>query len=320
MKAAFLAYDKNSLAHLPVLSNYFEQIDFYLVDTERATFQVNFNEVPLLIDTFSIPWEDSLQTLAHQKVLHSIRKELLFYKTELIGDFKKTTSNSTGVQKNALGKVMPISAIKDIVYNSKLGDVYIEKDKVGISEYKFLFVENHQVVSENFNRFSKNIFQTPPQNTHVWFSVEFDFELKKPRHQYLGDKKFILVQDRMNQAVLDNWYFVRTAENKITVQQWVPFNQFKNSDFQKFIIDRAEKVLKEKFSLIQISKLNQFYVNATPGFSFKKTALKNTKLTSLMPSVNFWSQELINRFLYFNLDTKMRELNKPKATNSLPRG
>ena len=76
MKAAYLAYDKNSLATLSVLSNYFEQIDFYLVDSGRAPYQVDLNEAALLVDTFSIPADESLQTAAHKKVLQSIRKEL----------------------------------------------------------------------------------------------------------------------------------------------------------------------------------------------------------------------------------------------------
>lgn len=319
MKAAYLAYDKNSLATLSILSNYFEKIDFYLIDTEKSAQRVDFEQVPLVVDTFCIPAEEELKTTTHQKVLQSVQKEFHFYKNELSFDFRKTSSTYTEVQKNCATEIEHISSIKDIVFNAKTNDVYIEKDKVGISEYKYLFIEDHQVVSENFNRFTKNVFKSAPQNSHVWFSVEYDYELKKPRENHLALKKFILIKDRLNHSLLDNWYFVRTDKNKITIQQWVPFNQFKNSDFQKFVIDRVERMLKEKLDLIQITKFNQFYVNSTPGYSLKKTSLKNNKLSNLMPSLNFWSQEMINRYLYIKLDSKMKDLNKPQAAH-LSRG
>lgn len=320
MKAAYLAYDSNSLATLSVLSNYFEKIDFYLFDKTRKEHILDFKQIPILVDHVVIPAFSELRTETHKNIFKSIQDEFQFYKNELSIDYRQVASTYTEVQKTCKTEIASISTVKDIVYNSKTSDVLIEKDKVGISEYKYLFVEDHQIVSENFNRFTKNIFSTTPQNSHVWFTLEYDYELKKPRENHLDIKNFILIKDRLNHSVLDNWYFVRTFENKITVQQWVPFNQFKNSDFQKFMIDRVEKLLKEKLDLIQITKFNQFYVNATPGFSAKKTSLKNKKLSCLMPSFNFWSKDEINNYLYIKLDAKMKELNKPQTQNLTSRG
>ena len=51
MKAAYFAYDRNSLAALPVLSNYFENIDFFIVEDTHPAEVVHFNEVSLITDT-----------------------------------------------------------------------------------------------------------------------------------------------------------------------------------------------------------------------------------------------------------------------------
>jgi hypothetical protein len=320
MKAAYLAYDSNSLVTLSVLSNYFEQIDFYLFDKVRQENIIDFKQIPILIDHVVIPADLNLRTETHKNIFKSIEDEFLFYKNELSTDYRQVASTYTEVQKTCQTEIAAISTVKDIVYSTKTSDVFIEKDTVGISNYKFLFVEDHQIVSENFNRFAKNIFSVTPQNSHVWFTLEYDYELKKPREYHLKTNHFILVKDRLNHSILDNWYFVRTFDNKITVQQWVPFNQFKNSDFQKFMIERVIRLLKEKLDLIQITKFNQYYVNATPGFSAHKTSLKNNKLSCLMPSFNFWSKDEINNYLYLKLDKKMKELNKPQTPNLNIRG
>jgi hypothetical protein len=252
-----------------------------------------------------------LRTNTQVKALHAIKNEFSFFKDQLTLDFNKIASTYTEVQKKCHHEVASIESIKDIVFNIKTNDVLVEKDKVGISEYKYLFIENHQIVSEKFNRFAKNVFRTLPQNSHVWFSVEFEYELKKPRENDLGQKEFILVNDRKTLSVLDNWFFCRTNNYILSVEQWVPFNQFKNSDFQKFVIERLEKTIRERIDLIQINKVKDFFINSTPGFTLKKGRLRNSKLSTQMPSFNFWSQEKINRYLFTKYDLKMRELNKP---------
>ena len=321
MKAAYLAYDKNTLAALPMLSNYFEQIDLYLIDDLRVSQSIDFNLIPLLTENLLIPAGDELQTATHQIALKIVQKEMLFYKSELHKDYRKATTTYTQIQKTCRTEMNLVSSIKDVVFNAKTNEVYVEKAKSGITAYQYLFVEDHQVVAENFGPYVKNIFKRSPENSHVWFSAEFKYELKKPREKTLDDRHFILVKDRLNKSVLDNWYLIRTLGNNITVQQWVPFNQFKNSDFQKFIIERVEKLLREKLDIIQLTQFNGFYVNATPGFSSGATILKNSKISSSMPSFNFWSQDTVNRFLYDQLDIKMKELNqKLLMAQNLTRG
>ena len=321
MKAAYFAYDRNSLAALPVLSNYFEHIDFFIVEDTRPAEVVHFNDVSLITDTLHVPGEQALRTLAHEKIVKSIQKEFNFYKKQLMFENKKSVATYTEVQKKIPTEVNPISQIKDVVFNPKSNDMYIERAKTGVSSpYNAVFVENHQIVAEQFAAFGKNIFKQTPVNTHIWFSAEFTFELKKPREKNLGARNFILVKDRLNRSVLDNWYFVRTRENKITVQQWVPINQVKNSDFQKFMIERVDRLLKEKLDVIQVTEFNQMYVNATPGFSENATVLRHGKISTLMPSFNFWTQENVNHFLFSALDTKMKALNKLKMTQLAARG
>ncbi len=321
MKAAYLAYDKTSLAGLPTLSNYFEQIDVYLVDDSRPAQMIDFNLIPVLSENLLIPAEDGLQTTAHQAVIKGIQKELFFYKSELHKEYRKSSATFTQIQKSCKTEMNLVSTIKDVVFNAKTNEVYIEKAKSGITAYNYLFVEDHQVVTESFGAFTKNIFKKTPQNSHVWFSAEFKYELKKPREKTLDERQFILIKDRLNKSVLDNWYLVRTEEDRITVQQWVPFNQFRNSDFQKFIIERVEKLLREKLDIVQLTQFNGFNVNATPGHALGQPILKNSKISSLIPSFNFWSQETVNRFLYDQLDIKMKELNqKLLMLQNLPRG
>lgn len=320
MKAAYLAYDRNSLAGLSVLSNYFEQVDFYLIESGRQPESTEFSDVSLLTDHLMIPAEESSRTPTHVKVLKSIYSEFHSYKEQLDIQNKKNTNTYTEVQKNCRTELHALDVIKDVVFNTKTNEVYLEREKMGVTSYQYLFVEDHQVVVENFAGYEKNIFKTSPQNSHVWFAAEFNYELKKPRDGDLGRREFFLVKDRQNKTILDNWYFVRMLGQKVTIHQWVPFNQFKNSDFQKFIIERVEKVVKEKLEIIQLTRFNQFYVNSTSGFATQDGTLRHPKISSSLPSFHFWSREAINRYLYAKLDLKMKELNKMQLAAQNLRG
>lgn len=320
MKAAYLAYDQNAMVGLSVLSNYFQQIDFYLVDKEREPERIDFKSIAVLTDHLLIPAEEELRTATHLKVLKALNDDFSFYKKELCPHFQKSNATYTEIQKNCKTELGSLASIKDIVFNNKTNEIYIEREKTGVTGYDFLFVEDHQIISESLVGFGKNIYKASSQNSHVWFTTEFSYELRKPRTEDLGLRKFILVKDRLNKSVLDNWYFVQINKTKISVQQWVPFNQFRNSDFQKFIIERVEKILKEKLDLVQVTQFNQFFVNATSGFCQREGSLKNGKISNVLPSFHFWSQESINRYLYTKLDAKMKELNRMQQAALAVRG
>lgn len=325
MKAAYLAYDRNSLMSLSVLSNYFEQVDFYLVDKDRQPESTPFSDVSLMVEHVMIPADSAgsvnlgLRTPTHLKLLKSVQDELQFYREQLGVNFRKNAvaQVDTEVQKNCRSEISSLDVIKDVVFNPKSHDIYIEKEKAGVTSYQYLLVEDHQIIAESCGRFAKNIFKTSPAHSHIWFAAEFDYELQKPRNGSLGRKEFVLVQDRQNKSVLDNWYFIRTSDNKIVIHQWVPFNQFRNSDFQKFIIERIRKVLKEKLDVLHLTQFNQFYVDSTSGFALRTSNfplpisnLKHSKVSSGLPSFHFWSRERINRCLYTQLDPKIKHLNK----------
>lgn len=310
MKAAYLAYDRNSLVGLSVLSNYFEQVDFYLIDSQRQPEATEFSEVSIMTDHLMIPSEESLRTGAQTKFLKSMHSEFNFYKKQLEIETKKSPSTYTEVQKNCRTELNSLSVVKDVVFNSKTNEIHIEKENAGVASYNYLFVEEHHIIAETFGGYAKNIFKKQPENSHIWFASEFNYEMKKPRSGDLGRREFFLVKDHQNKNILDNWYFIRTLGSKITIHQWVPFNQFKNSDFQKFIIERVEKLIKEKLELVQLTKFNQFYVNSTAGFVTEEARLRHTKVSFCLPSFHFWSREMINRYLYSKLDSKMKDLNK----------
>jgi hypothetical protein len=310
MKAAYLAHDKNSLASISVLANYFEQIDFYLVDPERKPEHVDLNEVSLLTEHLMIPAEEDLRTQAHVKALKFLQNEWQEFRAELHLEQRKVFSTSTEEPKTCRTEIHPLALVKDVVISPKTNEIFIEREKTGITTYDFLFTEDHQIMAENYAGFAKHVFRSAPQNSHIWLTVEFSYELKKPRDGFLGERKFIFVKDRLNRSILDNWYFIRLKQDRIAVQQWVPFNQYKNSDFQKFIIERIEKILKEKLDLIQINEFKELYIDSTPGFEMREPKLKNTKISSLVPSFHFLSQDAINRQLYNRLDAKMKELHR----------
>lgn len=310
MKAAYLAYDRNSLVGLSVLSNYFEQVDFYLVDSNRQPEATEFSEVSIMTDHLMVPSEEGLRTPAHVKILKSVHGEFNFYKKQLEVEVKKNPVTYTEVQKNCRTEMNSLTLIKDIAFNPKTNEVYVEKEKMGITPYQYLFIEEHHILAESFAGYSKNIFKTQPENSHIWFATEFDYEMKKPRTGDLGRREFFLIKDHQNKTILDNWYFVRTLGSKITIHQWVPFNQFKNSDFQKFIIERVEKLIKERLELVQLTRFSQFYVNSTAGFATQEASLKHAKISTCLPAFHFWSRDMINRYLYTKLDSKMKELNK----------
>jgi len=320
MKAAYLAYDRNALVGLPVLSNYFEQVDFYLIDAQRQPEATEFSDVAILTEHLMIPAEENLRTPTQNKVLKSMHSEFNFYREQLSIEAKKNPSTYTEVQKNCRTEVNSLDLIKDIVFNAKTNEVYVEKEKMGVTSYQYLFVEEHQILAETFAGYAKNIFKTTPENSHIWFAAEFNYEMKKPRDGDLGRREFFLVRDRQSKTILDNWYFVRTSGTKITVYQWVPFNQYKNSDFQKFIIERVEKLVKDKLELIQLNQFNQFYVDSTGGFATQQASMKHAKISANLPSFRFWSRDMINRSLYTKIDSKMKELNKIQLAMQNTRG
>ncbi len=320
MKAAYLAYDRNALVGLPVLSNYFEQIDFYLIDSQKQPEATDFSEVSILTEHAMIPAEENLRTEAQNKILKSMNSEFSFYREQLSIENKKKPTTYTEIQKACRTEVGSLDLIKDIVFNGKSNEVHIEKEKMGVTSYQYLFVEEHHIMAESFASYAKNIFKVSPENSHIWFAVEFNYEMKKPRDGDLGRKEFILVKDRQNKSILDNWYFIRTLGSTITVYQWVPFNQYKNSDFQKFIVERVERAVKEKLELIQLNEFKKFYVDSTAGFSIHEAVMRHAKMSSSLPSFRFWTRDMINRYLYTKIDLKMKELNKLQLAMQNTRG
>ncbi len=322
MKLAYIGYDLNSLKSITALSRYFDEVEFFLVEPMREVFDFNFELIPLLADTHCIPPDDALKTGAHVDTFKKIRAQYHQFRHELFNHLKIRMApavqslqpknlTASGIKKSQF------SEIQDVFFDAKKQKVYVEKKQAGIDEYDFIIVEDHQLVSETVAAMTKNILSGKAQNSHIWFSSQFEYELKMPRSGVLNSKNFLIVKDSLNESLIDNWYFCYLHHSKLTVQQWVPYNQHQNLDYRKFMIERTRAALMQKFEFIHLKESGEASVHTTSGFFKNRVSLKNNRLSAAVPSFEFWPPDRIEGFLVQTLAIKIKKLLKPETTRGM---
>lgn len=316
MKLAYIAYDLNSLKAHGALSKHFTEIEYFLVETNRAVLKNSFEQIPVMVDQVCIPMDNNLITLAHKRTFNDIKSQYSKFKKEIFSELKSKSdllSEATPVDKY---KVAELNSLKDVFFDSKKQKVYVEA-AAGVSEYDFLMVEDHELISNKIKNITSNIFQNEPRNHHVWFSVEFGYELKKPRTGALAERSFWLINDSQNESLVDNWYFCHFKANTVLVQQWVPFTQHQNMDYKKFMTERTQAVIAKKIEFIHVTEILNTFVDSTSGFFKNVGTLKNNRIAALTPSFSFWSQPNIESTVLTVLDPKIKKLLKLEAARGL---
>ncbi|MBC7419312.1 MAG: hypothetical protein H7328_01170 [Bdellovibrio sp.] len=317
MKLAYLAYDLNSLKAHAALSRRFSEIEYFLLEPERIILPTYFEELPVLVDHLAIPADKAVQTSAQLKTLKKIKAQYDEFKNEIFGASKAKTNQNFEASSDAKQKISLFGELQDVFFNSKKQKVYLEKSNSGTSEFDFIIVENHQLVSLAAKKLKNNIFSQSTKNSHVWFSTEFNYSLKNPRDGFLGKHSFILVFDSANESILDNWYFCHFESDRLLVQQWVPYHQYQNSDYNRFIIERTRQRLATRVDFIHLGNLTQADVNSTSGFFQTNAALTNHRLTALVPSFSFWSPLQIENQISNSTEQKIKKILKIESARGV---
>lgn len=311
MKAAYIAYDMSALRTSDYLTQEFDQIDYYLIDRSQHSIVSDFNQIPILVDSYCLPFEETLRTDVHRHILKDIQSEYKDLRSHFLGDISKT-KNSVSLTSSKQGKISiySLSEVKDIFFNSKNCEVFLEKEKTGLLSYQFLLIERSQLMADQLPFDKKNLFHETPEQSHVWFRSEFSYELTKPR-SYLSDRvNCFLIHDQEYKSILDNWYYLHLTPEAISVQQWIPYHQHKNSEFQKFIIERTRKKVQEKLDFIHFKDLLRADVNTACGFVVRAGEMQHPKQSVIMPSFHFWTDEQINQKIDFEISQKIKKLQK----------
>lgn len=329
MRAAYIGFDRNCCVTQKVLSNYFNEIDYYLISDNEDIDKVSIQNIPLLVDHLLIPNEENLRTTLHKENFKFLKNDWLEFKSQISTldhlnaqqNSLKSESIRTEIKDDKPVKVQFLNSdqIEDVVFDRKANRVCLEINKQGISSYNFLFIEDHQIVSEAMTKYTKNVFNRAPKNSHIWFCAEFEYELKKPREKKLSQSQFLFINDSLNQSILDNWFLIEVKNKKnqniLQVKQWVPYHQFKNQDFQKFIIERIEIILKDKIDLIQIKKFLNSYVCSVSGFRLNQAQLSQNKLSALLPSFNYCESSIRDNYLKQEIEKSTKYIFKSALHN-----
>lgn len=314
MKLAYIGYDLNCLKAQTALTRHFSEITFFLIEQREVVPALAFENIPVFADGIMIPRENELRTPKHLAIRKKIKKQYEEFKNELFGELKTKKSELANGTSKASFQVESLSDVGDVFFDSKKAKVYIERKNRGTEEFDFMLIENHQMIAERLRDFKNSPLSGTTMNSHVWFSVQFNFELKSPREGVAVPHNLLLINNSDSESIIDNWYFCQLDKGLATIQQWVPFNQHANRDYQKFIIARTRAVIEQQLDYIQLRDQKDQYVDSTSGFCFKKASLANAKLSAEAPSFAFWSTDKIDSFVTVAVDAKIRKMIKLENT------
>ncbi len=310
MKLAYIAYDATSLKTQNILSKNFGEIEYFFVQPNSRRTDAVFEEWPILTDSLCIPAEKLFQTKQHELALGQVRSQYEKLKSELLGPAMGLKQITKDPGASAI-MTSPFNEIKDIFFDSSKQKVIIEKGTLGTSEYDFLIVENHQLIASEIKHIKSQLFSIQPAHSHVWYSIGFTYQLKKNRVGFLPDRKFFFVKDRKNCALVDNWYGCHFEKSgQVIVQQWVPFNQYQNLDYKRFMIERTRAAIETEFDFLTSLEYSNSYVESTAGYCTQRGRAKKSKLSAVVPPVCFWSQLQIDSVFTQLMEPKIKKLEK----------
>ncbi|MBC7742121.1 MAG: hypothetical protein H7061_07985 [Bdellovibrionaceae bacterium] len=327
MKLAYVGYDQNVLRSSAVLADIFAEIEFFLIEPDRAPLQQVFDELPILTHPHCIPAEKEYQTEHHAYALQEIKKQYGHFKWHLLNEMKKLKEMKTkkgelakparAVNSASTFKVSAFKEVRDIFFDSRKQKAVFEKVSQGINEYDYVIFENHQLVASVLKQSGIKVFSSAPLHSHLWYSIEFTYQKNTPHIGLLPERSFLLVKDRQYETLVDNWYGCHARQDTFTVQQWVPINQYQNLDYMKFMLERTRDELSRKLDFIELLEFKKSYVQTSAGYRQQLGTLKNNKLSAVLPSFAFWSQAQIDQTITYLMEPKIKKLDKIQLQRGL---
>lgn len=294
MKLAYLGYDKTVLKAHPVLEQYFNVIDSYLVNTDSEAGSLDLLSLPIMANNVCIPMDETLQTIQHKLVLQEIKNEYAYLKKNIFLDYKLTDSEFLGAKK-ALKKQLSIKDVVSIMFDRNLNKHFIQTKGAELEEYDYIIVQAHQLVTDQFQDIKQNIISRPQIQKYSILNIEFaaQYSLNK----YHLHHEFIFIDNMRLKTIFDNWYICSISQNKFTVGLYIPFSRYDSNEFLEFITNRTYDVMSKSFESFKIGELLSRSASTSDGFVSHNAKLRYPKKSSVFPSFDYWPQNKINDYI-----------------------
>lgn len=312
VRVAFLGYDMSALRTSNALFEYFDNIDYYLINRNQKSLSTDFFQIPVLTDSYCIPAQEKERTNVQKTVADSILRSYKELSAEILGEVlarKSSLNPLENASQNGKIGLFDLSEVKDIFFNEKTLEFNFEKKSASLSSYHFLILEDSPLITDVFLE-SPRILRQKPEKSHVWLKLEFKYELTKPRDQFYQSSNLFLVHDKDYDSVIDNWYYIQLLSDKICVQQWIPYHQQKNTEFINFISNRTKNKIQERLEFIHLKNLDKQSVNSTAGYTLKKAELVQKKNSAVLPSFHFWTDIEMKTFIEKEVENKVKKIKK----------
>lgn len=315
IKIAYIGYDRSSLLAFEYLGTITPDIDFYIVEAKQDPSFKNFKQYNLLVDHLMIQAKESERTTQHKEVFKKIKfnynkfQEFLGLK---LGPMSEITLSET---KSVEPQIRSTSDIIDIKVDDKSKKIFIEIKQKGLEAYDLLIVENHNLIEQEFYARSIKYFKKLSVQANTWVGYEYEVEYNRPLQPSKESKEFWLVSEPENTSLIDNWFLIRLMENKIIVWQWVPTAQLDNPQFEEFMNERTQEIVRKKIHFISIVKIKRQIKTTVTFNEFKKEHMDQNLLS--VPNFSFWPKEHINNYLKNRLYKKIRSYEKDQLKKAL---
>lgn len=295
MKLAYLGYDKTVLKTHPVLEQYFDAIDSYLVNIDSEASSLDLLSLPILANNVCIPMDETLQTVQHKLVLREIRNEYIYLKKNVLLDYKSTNGEFLGTLKKSLKKQLNLKDIVSIKFDRRLKKHFVQTKDNEVTEYDYLIVQGHQLVTDLICDIKQNIMSCPQIQSYVVLNLEFSVQYNL--HQHHLHHEFVLIDNIRLKTIFDNWYICSRSQNTLTACLLIPFSNYNLTEFLDFITNRIHNILSESFESFKVGELLSRRVSASDGFVSKSAKLKYLKSSTVFPSFDYWPQHKVNDYI-----------------------
>ncbi len=294
MKLAYLGFDKTLLKTNTVLSQYFAEIDYYLVNENLEANSLNFFSLPIMANNVCIPTDESLYTNQHKSVLFKIKNEFTLLKKNIFSDYRLTGDEITGTKKS-LKNQFGFSDIESIFFDRKKKNYQLQTRSNGMIEYDYLIIQGHQLVTDQLQTVKQNVIGQQQLQSYLMLNLEFPASYKL--HDAHLRQDFIFIDNTNFNTVFDNWYVCSYSANKLTVSLIIPTVQHHSEELQEFVAARSRQVLNDSLSSFEIGPVTKKWISCIDGYVTQKMTVSFPKHSSVFPSFDYWTQNKVNNYI-----------------------
>ncbi len=321
MKIAYLGYDRSCLRTFSTLNSIStdnQDIIYFLKEKNQDHQFKVFEKTNLLSNQLMISYDTEKRTQAQKNEFVLFENN---YKTlqQQIGAKSLDSKDSKTLDVSASfpeeAKILDLSEIVDIQFDSSRKKIVIELDKKGIESFDILLTESHSLLANFFEQKKIRIFSKVPAINYTWSSFQFEFEVRKPISAVQTGQPFFVITDSTRDSIIDNWFYCQLKDSMIQIWSFQPTNQIYNPEFENFYIDRIRQAVSSALPFLLLKNYLKSQFSTVSMIAEEKMAKPILGSSVVVQNFSFWNDYQMEIYLQRKLYKIVNKIKKNNEAN-----